>query len=177
MNSILDNSIDSIGIRADWEEEHGGNHKPWRIGLAAYAGVYIGIGIGSGSGRGSGIGIGIGSGSGSGSGSGIGSGIGKSVIQGVEMESGKAYLIHSGDWHSFVGRYVEQTSPLLHKFESVSKIRETNNGDCWGELAADMNGLREAIEVSHIYTSFELPISIGAMEWVGQTPQESEKKA
>ena len=90
------------------------------------------------------------------------------------MDQGKAYLVHAGDYHTFCGRMVEQTTPLLYRFENVSKIRQTNNGDCWDELAAGDEEKRKACDYRHFKTACELPISIIAVEWVGELPQEWE---
>lgn len=91
------------------------------------------------------------------------------------MTPGKNYLIHCGDWHTFVGRLVQQSTPLLYEFESVSKIKETNNGDCWHDLASGNQGLREAASYEHYKTSTFIPVSIAAFEWVGLLPQDDPK--
>jgi len=146
-------------------------------------GIGSGIGSGLGSGRGSGSGSGLGSGRGSGSGSGLGSGQGSgsglglglgSIIQSevIQMEPGKAYLVHLGDWHTFVGRCVKQTGPSTYLFESVSKIHDTNRGDNWEDLAADANEARIAATYRHYSTPASVPLSIIAFEWKGKTPQE-----
>jgi len=118
-------------------------------------------------GSGSGIGRGSGSGSGIGRGSGIGSG------QENQMEPGKAYLVHCGDWHTFVGRCVRQVGPMTYLFEFVSKILETNNGDCWEKLAAGDGRLRKACSYAHYTTPACVPLAIIAFEWQGPTPQEA----
>ena len=87
------------------------------------------------------------------------------------MEPGKYYLIHSLDWHTFVGEYAEQVSPLLHRFVAVSKVSNTNNGDNWHELCADEPGTREAATFVHYANSAYLPISIIAFDWIGKLPQ------
>lgn len=88
------------------------------------------------------------------------------------MEPGKAYLVHAGDWHTFVGRCVKQVGPMTYKFESISKIRETHNGDNWHALAAGDIHAREDADYAH-YTGFGyLPLTIFAIEWEGKTPQE-----
>lgn len=88
------------------------------------------------------------------------------------MDPGVAYLIHCGDWHTFVGRVVRQIGPGTYKWESVSKITETNNGDCWEELAAGNQRLRDAASYRHYTTPGVIPLVIAAFEWVGLTPQE-----
>ena len=88
------------------------------------------------------------------------------------MKPGNAYLIHCGDWHTFVGRLVGQSTPLLWEFQSVSKITETNNADCWHAMAAGDEELRSAASYEHYKTATFMPISIVAFEWVGKTPQE-----
>lgn len=88
------------------------------------------------------------------------------------MEIGKAYLIHCGDWHTFVGRVVEQIGPMTYGMECVSKIAETNNGDCWESLAAGDERLRAACDYRHHTTPGVFPLGIAAFEWVGKLPQE-----
>ena len=88
------------------------------------------------------------------------------------MKPGDAYLVHCGDWHTFVGRLVEQVSPLLYRFEKCSKISDTNNGDVWHELAAGDAEKREAATYVHNTTPVFLPVSIAAIEWIGEVPQE-----
>lgn len=89
------------------------------------------------------------------------------------MEPGKCYLIHCGDWHTFVGRVVRQVGPLTYLLESVSKIKETNNGDCWHALAAGDADLRKAASYEHYTTAAVVPLTIAAFEWVGAPPQEA----
>ena len=89
------------------------------------------------------------------------------------MKIGVNYLIHCGDWHTFVGRCVGQVGPLIFEFEQVSKICETNNGDVWDRLAAGDEKLREACEYRHYETPVFLPLSIVAFEWLGDLPQET----
>jgi hypothetical protein len=134
----------------------------------------IGSGIGSG--------IGIGRGSGSGSGSGIGRGIGSGNLEQYEvkqMEPGMAYLVHCGDWHTFIGRVVRQVGPQTYLMDYVSKISETNNGDCWQALAAGNQRLRKAASYVHSVDAetgnrarMVLPLTIAAFEWVGKLPME-----
>lgn len=88
------------------------------------------------------------------------------------MEIGKAYLVHCGDWHTFVGRVERQIGPQTYLMVSVSKITETNNGDCWHNLAAGDEQLREACSYAHYKTAMVIPLTIAAFEWVGKTPQE-----
>lgn len=89
------------------------------------------------------------------------------------MEIGKAYLIHGGDWHTFVGRLVGQSTPLIYDFEQVSKIWDTNQADVWGDLAADNSKAdRKICEYRHFSGTVHLPVSIAAIEWSGKTPQE-----
>lgn len=88
------------------------------------------------------------------------------------MEVGKAYIVHGGDWHTFVGRVVRQVSPLVYEMGMGSKIIETNNGDVWNEMAAGDKRLREAAGYAHIKTTLIVPLTIAAIEWVGKTPQE-----
>lgn len=91
------------------------------------------------------------------------------------MEVGKAYLIHCGDWHTFCGRVVKQVGPSTYKLTKVSKISETNNGDCWEELASGDKRLRSACTCRHYTTDAVLPLSIIAFEWIGKLPQEEKE--
>jgi uncharacterized protein (TIGR02996 family) len=193
------------GALRDWLREHGaGEHtvaevEPFRrlsqwdidrflgrgsgrgIGRGSGRGRGSGSGSGRGSGRGSGSGSGRGSGSGSGSGSGrgsgSGSGSGSEPIEVKQMEIGECYLVHCGDWHTFVGRVVRQVGPQMYQMESVSKILETNNGDCWEELAAGNEDLRKAASYKHYTTSAVVPLSIIAFVWTGVLPQEAAQPA
>lgn len=96
------------------------------------------------------------------------------------MRIGQCYLIHCGDWHTFVGRVVAQIGPGTYELECVSKISETNNGDCWGQLAAGNKTLRKACSYVHTPRNPEtkewlkavIPLVIAAFEWVGKLPQE-----
>lgn len=133
MEMLLDGTRNSHLIYADWLEEYGDPHAAnWRSErLATYAGFWLldldGLCIGIGIGRGIGIG---------------------KTLSGDQMKQGENYLIHCGDWHTFVGRYLgpSESGPLLYRFEDVVKIRETNNDDCWGELCANEGNLREACD-------------------------------
>ncbi len=88
------------------------------------------------------------------------------------METGKAYILHCPDGHSWVGRVSRHLLPLVWEFEAVSKIKETNNGDVWHKLAAGEEELREQCTYAHHKTNVVLPLSIGAIEWAGETPIE-----
>lgn len=88
------------------------------------------------------------------------------------MEIGKCYLIHCGDWHTFVGRVVKKSGPSTYIMECVSKISETNNGDCWEELAAGNKRLRAACNYKHYKVGAIVPLVIIAFEWIGKLPQE-----
>jgi hypothetical protein len=89
------------------------------------------------------------------------------------MEPGMAYLVHCGDWHTFVGRCVKQVGPMTYLFESVSKVVETNAGDNWEKLAAGDKQARKQATYAHYKTAATVPLSIIAFEWTGATPQES----
>jgi hypothetical protein len=139
-----------------------------------FTGIYRGRGIG----RGSGIGSGRGSGRGSGIGIGRGIGRGRGSGRGINnkgtmiMEIGKCYLIHCGDWHTYVGRVTAQVGPMTYRMEGVSKICETNNGDCWDELTAGNERLRAACSYKHYKVPAAVPLTIIAFEWAGKLPQE-----
>lgn len=93
------------------------------------------------------------------------------------MTAGKCYVVHCGDWHTFVGRCVRQVNQVLFEFEAVSKIQETNNGDNWDELALGEDiELRRACDYRHYKTPVILPLAIAAIEWRGQLPQEMEDR-
>jgi hypothetical protein len=93
------------------------------------------------------------------------------------MRVGKCYLVHCGDWHTYVGRVREQLGPLTYELEQVSKIAKTNttenSGDVWHFLADGDEQLRAGCEYRHYKTPAVLPLSIAAIEWVGKLPQES----
>ena len=76
------------------------------------------------------------------------------------------------DWHSYAGRCVRQIGPMTYIFELVSKISETNNGDCWHALAAGDERLRAACTYQHYETPGVFPLSIAAFEWAGKLPHE-----
>jgi hypothetical protein len=142
-------------------------------GRGSGSGIGSGSGSGIGIGRGSGIGIGRGIGIGIGIGSGSGSGRGEAFTQRNVMRVGKAYLMHQGDWHTFVGRVVEQTGPLTYAVTSLSKVDLEHIGDRWGDLAGGDEALRRDARYWHYKGEAILPLSIAAIEWVGPTPQEA----
>lgn len=88
------------------------------------------------------------------------------------MEIGKAYLIHCGDWHTICGRVVRQVGPFTYLLESVSKISNTNDGDCWERLAAGDETARKRATYIHYTTRAVVPLNVLAFEWVGKLPQE-----
>lgn len=88
------------------------------------------------------------------------------------MELGKAYLVHCGDWHTFVGRCVRMISPVVYLMESVSKISDTNGGDCWQLLTDGDQEARLRAEYIHYKGRMVVPLTIAAFEWAGNTPQE-----
>lgn len=88
------------------------------------------------------------------------------------MEVGKAYLIHCGDWHTFVGRIVRQTGPFTYVMTSCSKL-DTRDGDVWHLLAAGDKRRRKNAEYWHDKTERLVVLSITALEWIGETPQEA----
>jgi len=155
----------------------------WRfggIGSGSWGGGGRGssIGIGSGSwgggGRGSSIGIGSGKGrGGSGSWSWGGRGSGSTIYPGDTMRAGTAYIVHCGDWHTFVGRVTDQLGPLTYEMSHVSKIADTNDGDNWHLIAAGDKRARDTCTYHHYETPLVLPLSIAAIEWVGETPAEA----
>jgi hypothetical protein len=88
------------------------------------------------------------------------------------MEVGEAYLIHAGDWHTFVGRVVRQVGPVTYELEKVSKVYDTHAGDNWEALAAGDEEARKAAEYRHYTTAAVLPLAIAAFKWAGKLPQE-----
>jgi hypothetical protein len=146
-------------------------------GIGSGSGRGIGIGSGRGIGRGSGRGIGIGSGSGIGIGRGRGRGIGSGSAEpyGItQMRIGQAYLVHCGDWHTFVGRVSAQLGPQTYELESASKVAETHGGDNWHLLAEGDERARAACDYRHHKTRLVIPLAIAAFEWSGALPQEAE---
>lgn len=92
------------------------------------------------------------------------------------MRIGTAYLVHCGDWHSFVGRVTDQIGPFTYVLSSASKIDNTNEGDNWHILAAGNERARKAAKYLHHTTELIIPLTIAALEWVGETPQEADYK-
>ena len=88
------------------------------------------------------------------------------------MEIGKAYLIHCGDWHTFVGRVVRQCGPFTYVMDSCSKL-DTQQGDIWHDLAAGDERRRKACSYWHDKGERIVVLSITCVEWKGKTPQES----
>ena len=91
------------------------------------------------------------------------------------MRIGRAYLVHCGDWHTFIGRVVDQLGPGIYELDLVSKVTNTNNGDCWHKLAAGDAKFRKAASYEHYTTKAAIPLVIAAFEWVGKLPQEELK--
>lgn len=88
------------------------------------------------------------------------------------MEVGKAYLIHCGDWHTFVGRVTRQVGPFVYEMEKSSKL-DTNAGDVWNQLAAGKDkAMRRACTYWHDSTPRLVVLNISALEWLGKTPAE-----
>ncbi len=149
-----------------------GNNKGKGEGRGNTCGVCNGSKCGNGVGRGKSV---FGSGDGYGSSHGIGAwgfNIGHPTQQGVlYMEIGKAYLVHCGDWHTFVGRIVKMISPVVYLMQNVSKISNTNNGDNWHNLANNID--RDKATYLHYEGIVTIPLTIVAFEWVGKTPKEA----
>lgn len=115
------------------------------------------------------LGRGSGSGIGSGSGSGIGRGSTEIYPETAVMRIGQAYLVHLGDWHTFVGRVCDQLGPLTYEMEFASKVDIESQGDRWQELCAGNTEVRSAARFWH-YGKVVVPLSIVAMEWHGDLP-------
>lgn len=89
------------------------------------------------------------------------------------MRVGQAYLIHLGDWHTFVGRVKDQLGPLTYALELASKVDISSAGDRWHDLAAGDKTLRSQATYWHYQGEVIVPLSIAAMEWQGKLPQET----
>ena len=87
------------------------------------------------------------------------------------MRVGKNYLIHCGDWHTYVGHCAAQLGPLIFEMEQVSKISDTGGGDNWHELAAGNKEARSRATYLHYDTPCPVPLGIIAFEWVGDLPE------
>lgn len=83
------------------------------------------------------------------------------------MRIGQSYLVHLGDWHTFVGRVCDQLGPLTYEMEFASKVDIENQGDRWNALCAGDETLRKAARYWHQPGKIVVPLSIVAMEWLG----------
>lgn len=93
------------------------------------------------------------------------------------MRAGKNYMILTVDWYAWVGRCVRQVGPYEYEFEKVSKF-DTNQGDVFGEVAADKPGFRERCSFQHFEDDPECPHilglgAVGKIAWKGKLPQEA----
>ena len=148
-------------------------------GIGSGSGVGVGIGSGVGSGRGRGRGVGIGSGSGRGRGRGIGSGSGsgrgskETYPETGVMRIGQAYLVHLGDWHTFVGLVSDQLGPLTYEMEFASKVdlegdgstAHPHIGDRWHEFCQGDRTIRRQARYWHQPLKIVVPLSIVAIEY------------
>ena len=89
------------------------------------------------------------------------------------MRVGKNYIVHCGDWHTFVGRCNELVGSLVYEMVEVSKIDDTRQGDNWHDLAANKGNARRQASYLHYDTPMCVPLSIAAFEWVGELPARS----
>lgn len=90
------------------------------------------------------------------------------------MRVGHTYLIHLGDWHTFVGRVKEQLGPLTYALESASKVDLEHIGDRWDDLCKGRDAeLRANARYWHYEGEVVVPLSIVAIQWHGKTPQEA----
>ena len=87
------------------------------------------------------------------------------------MQVGKNYLIHCGDWHTFVGRCNGQIGPLIFELTDVSKVSDTRGGDNWHLLAEGVEDARRNARYLHYKTPAYVPLSIIAFEWAGELPK------
>lgn len=147
------------------------------LGISSGSGSGSSIGIGSGIGRGIGSGIGIGRGIGRGIGIGRGSGSGSGSKEtypetGV-MRIGQAYLVHLGDWHTFVGLVSDQLGPLTYEMEFASKVdlegdgstAHPHIGDRWHEFCQGDRTIRRQARYWHQPLKIVVPLSIVAIEY------------
>lgn len=89
------------------------------------------------------------------------------------MEPGKVYLVITVDWFAWVGRVVRQVGPYEYEMTSLSKISETNNGDCWQSLCEGNKEMRRHCTYQHYKVAGLLGIgAVAKIEWRGNTPQE-----
>lgn len=86
------------------------------------------------------------------------------------MRIGQSYLVHLGDWHTFVGRVVDQLGPLTYEMEHASKVDIQSSGDRWHDLAAGDSGVRASATYWHQPGRIVVPLSIVAVEWTGDLP-------
>lgn len=86
------------------------------------------------------------------------------------MEPGNNYLILTVDWYAWVGRCVRQVAPYEYEFEKVSKF-DTNQGDVFGEVAADLPGYRARCTFQHFAGKQLLGLGrVAVIEWAGELP-------
>lgn len=86
------------------------------------------------------------------------------------MQIGKNYLIHCGDWHTFVGYCNRQIGPLIFELTQVSKVDDTHGGDNWHLLAKGDKAARKEVSWLHYDTPACVPLSIIAFLWEGDLP-------
>lgn len=85
------------------------------------------------------------------------------------MRVGKNYLIHLGDWHTFVGQVDEQTGPLQYRLICASKVDLSNaGGDVWEKYCAGDEEVRRLARHWHYTGEVVVPLSIAAIEYHGQ---------
>lgn len=87
------------------------------------------------------------------------------------MRVGKNYLVHLGDWHTFVGHCSEQLGPLTYALTFASKVDIEQYGDRWHDLCkGDDKTLRLGAKYWHQPGECIVPLSICAIEWFGDLP-------
>ena len=92
------------------------------------------------------------------------------------MRVGRNYLVHLGDWHTFVGHCGEQLGPLTYALTHASKVDISSAGDRWHDLCAGGDAaLRLSATYWHQPGECVVPLSIVAVEWFGELPNPSAK--
>lgn len=94
------------------------------------------------------------------------------------MKIGKRYLVHLGDWHTFVGEVAEQLGPLTYELRWASKVDLTHaGGDVWDRYCAGDADVRAAAQHWHYPGAAVVPLSIVAMEYTGDLPHPDAPKS
>lgn len=92
------------------------------------------------------------------------------------MQPGQCYMMYVVDWFAWVFRVVRPVGPYEYEVEGLSKF-DTNAGDVFHEVAADVPGRRAACSWQHHKDVPGRPHIIGMgccgkIAWVGKLPCE-----